>query len=35
MKAKILDITVKEKASVDLPQCFSKTIRADIVARAL
>lgn len=35
MKAKILDITGKEKASIDLPKCFSKKIREDIVAMAL
>ncbi len=35
MKAKILDINGKEKASIDLPKCFSKKIREDIVAKVL
>ena len=35
MKTKILDLNGKEKATIDLPSCFSKEIREDIVARVL
>lgn len=35
MKTKILDIDGKEKTSVDLPKCFSKPVREDIVAKVL
>ena len=35
MKTKILDINGKEKASLDLPKCFSAEIRKDIVAKVL
>ena len=35
MKTKILDINGKEKASIDLPKCFSAEIRKDIVAKVL
>lgn len=35
MKAKILDINGKEKASIELPGCFSQPIREDVVAKVL
>jgi len=35
MKTKIIDINGKEKASVDLPKCFSAEIREDIVTKVL
>ena len=35
MKTKILDLNGKGKATIDLPSCFSKEIREDIVARVL
>jgi large subunit ribosomal protein L4e len=35
MKAKILDINGKEKASVDLPICFSEQVREDLVSKVL
>ena len=35
MKAKILDIQGKEKASIDLPKAFDRKIREDIVAKVL
>lgn len=35
MKTKILDIEGKEKASIDLPKCFSGKVREDIVAKVL
>jgi large subunit ribosomal protein L4e len=35
MKAKILDIQGKEKASIELPRCFSQKIRDDIVSKVL
>ena len=35
MKAKILDINGKEKASIELPKVFSQKIREDIVAKVL
>lgn len=35
MKTKILDINGKEKSSIDLPKCFSKKIREDVVAKVL
>ena len=34
-KTKLLDINGKEKASLDLPKCFSSEIRKDIVAKVL
>jgi large subunit ribosomal protein L4e len=33
MKAKILDITGKGKANIDLPKCFSKSVREDIILK--
>ena len=35
MKTKILSIEGKEKASIDLPKCFSAEIREDIVTKVL
>lgn len=35
MRAKILDIHGKEKKTIELPKCFSKKIREDIVAKVL
>ena len=35
MKAKILNTAGKEKKSIDLPKCFSTTIREDVVAKVL
>lgn len=35
MKTKILDINGKEKASLDLPKCFSQEIRKDVVAKVI
>ena len=35
MKAKILDITGKEKASIELADCFSQAVREDIVHKVL
>ena len=35
MKAKLLDTSGKEKASIDLPKCFSRKIREDVVAKVL
>jgi len=35
MKAKLLDITGKEKGNIELPKEFSATIREDIVSRVL
>ena len=35
MKAKILDLTGKEKGSIELPKCFSSDIREDIVMRLI
>ena len=35
MKTKILDINGKEKASLELPKCFSSEIRKDVIAKVL
>jgi large subunit ribosomal protein L4e len=35
MKTKILDITGKEKATIDLPKCFDTKIRKDVIAKVL
>ena len=35
MKANLLDINGKEKGKIDLPDCFSKKIREDIVSKVL
>lgn len=35
MKAKILSIQGKEKATIELPKCFSEKIREDVVAKVL
>jgi len=35
MKSKILDITGKEKATIDLPKCFNTKIRKDVLAKVL
>ncbi len=35
MKAKLLDIKGKEKGTIDLPKCFTKKVREDIVAKVL
>lgn len=35
MKTKLLDINGKEKGNIDLPKCFSQTVREDIVAKVL
>lgn len=35
MKSKILDINGKEKGSIELPKCFSKPIRKDIIFKIL
>ena len=35
MKTKILDINGKEKGTIELPKCFSHSVRKDIVAKVL
>lgn len=35
MKAKLLDIKGKEKGNIDLPKCFSKKVREDVVFKVL
>lgn len=35
MKANVLDINGKKKATIDLPSCFSAKLRADIIAKVL
>jgi len=35
MKAKVLDLTGKEKASINLPKCFGTTVREDIVCKVI
>ena len=35
MKISLLDINGKEKGKIDLPSCFSKEIREDIIAKVL
>lgn len=35
MKAKILDITGKEKASINLPRCFGDKVREDVVCKVI
>ena len=35
MKANLLDINGKEKGKIDLPSCFSQTVREDIIAKVI
>ncbi len=35
MKAKLLDIKGKEKGNIDLPKCFTKKVREDVVTKVL
>ena len=35
IKATLLDISGKEKAKIDLPKCFSETVRKDIIAKVV